>query len=309
VAGGELVLTETVNSYVQLRRALGFAFEQSGARLEQFARFAAERGEEHVHVQTAIAWAGSSKSPLVRDRRLRVVTAFARHARAEDSRHEIPPDDVFPCPRRRPVPYIFRSEEIQQLLRGALCLPPAGSIRPVTYSTLIALLAATGLRIGEALRLCLEDLGPDGLVIRETKFRKSRLVPLHETARAGLERYLERRLALSATDDHILLDHRGERLRYRPVSQVFCKLTRRLGLRRAPGQPQPHPHALRHTFAVRALESAPQDGAGVERHILALSTYLGHTSVADTYWYLEATPQLLAGIAKACERFRQEASR
>jgi integrase len=303
------MLSEAIASYLRLRRALGFVFTRSGARLEHFARFATARGESHVRAETAIAWAGSSRSPLERDRRLRAVAAFAGHAHAEDSHHEVPPADVFACPRHRPVPYIFTPQEVQQLLVGALRLPPAGSIRPVTYSTLIALLAATGLRAGEALRLRLEDLTRDGLVIRETKFRKSRLVPLHETAQTGLERYLERRLALSATDDHLLLDHRGERLRYPSVRTVFNHLTLRLGLRRPAGQPQPRLHSLRHTFAVRALESAPLDGAGIDRHLLALSTYLGHASVANTYWYLEATPQLLAGIAKACEQFRQEVSR
>lgn len=303
------MLSEAVAAYVNLRRALGFVFERAAARLERFARFASERGETHVRAATAIAWAGLPKSPLERDGRLRTVARFARHAYAEDSRHELPPDDVFACPRVRPIPYIFTPEEIQQLLGGALRLSPAGSIRPVTYCTLIALLAATGLRIGEALRLRLEHLSRDGLVIRETKFRKSRLVPLHATARAGLQRYLERRLTLNATDDHLLLDHRGERLRYSSVRSAFYKLTRGLGLRRPAGQPQPRAHSLRHTFAVRALESCPRDGAGVERHMLALSTYLGHGKLAHTYWYLEATPQLLAGIATACERFRQEGSR
>lgn len=303
------MLTETVSSYVAVRRALGFSYERAGAVLRRFARFADERGDTLVRTDTVVAWAGAAASLGERNRRLRTVARFARYVHGQDDRHDIPPDDLFPHTRHRPVPYIFSPEGIGRLVAEARLLPPEGSLRPLTYSTLFSLLAATGLRIGEALALRLSDLIADGLVVRTTKFRKTRLVPLHDTAVAGLERYLTRRLPLNGEDDRLLVDHRARKLLYGTVNNVFNKLADRLGLQRGPDQPKPHLHSLRHTFAVRALESCPNEREHVGRHLLALSTYLGHSSIAHTYWYLEATPQLLGDISRACEAFRKDVAR
>lgn len=300
------MLKDALVSYIALQRTCGLIFTDTGATLESFVRFATQRGDEHIRAETAIAWAGSSKSPARRRSRLRAVARFAQHLRAEDSQHEVPPDDLFPGTRRRPVPYIFTEDEIQQILRETQRLPPTTSIRPLSYTTLIGLLASTGLRVGEALRLRLDDVAPDGLVIRETKFRKSRLVPLHESAQVHLQAYLEVRLALRTLTDHLLVDERGHRLSRNTVWSTFHKLFRKLGLRRTGEGPRPMLLSLRHTFAVRALQSCPHSRTAVGRHLLALSTYLGHSSVIATYWYLEATPHLLAQIATACEEFRKE---
>jgi integrase len=234
------------------------------------------------------------------------VARFARYVHAEDARHELPPHDFFARPRHRPVPYIFAPRDVQRLVAEARLLKPVGGLRPLVLSSLFALLAATGLRLREALRLRLDDVTPDGLVIRQTKFRKSRLAPLHPTAVAGLERYLERRRALGGQDDHVFLNRHGRALSGESARDAFLQVRSRLDLVRGPDQPQPHLQSLRHTFAVRALERCPHERGAVGRHILALVTYLGHASVAETYWYLEATPELLTDIARACEAHLKE---
>lgn len=189
------------------------------------------------------------------------------------------------------------------LLRAATRLEPLDSLRPHTYSTLFALLAVSGLRISEALNLRFEDITADGLLIRRTKFQKSRLVPLHPTAVAGLERYLQRRKRTAATDDHVFLSLRGRRLSRNAVFETFDQLRKTIGLDRGRGGRRPRIHDLRFRFAVRALETCPEGRDNVGRHMLALSTYMGHTHIRYTYWYLQATPQLMRDIAEACECF------
>jgi site-specific recombinase XerD len=300
------VLIDAVNAYLALRQSLGFSYHRNGYRLRSFARFAAARGDDHVRSQTAIAWARSTPAAQERNRRLRVVVRFARYLHAEDPRHEVPPEDLFPSRRHRPVPYIFAPEQVQRLVAAALLLKPQGSLGGLVMSTLIALLAATGLRVGEALALRLSDLTADGLLVRQSKFRKSRLVPLHPTAQAGLERYLERRLAVPADTDHLFINRHGHALRRRSAGNAFRELVGKPGLRPASQHPKPILPSLRHTFAVRALESCPHDRDAVGRHLLALTTYMGHASVAETYWYLQTTPELLTDIVRACEAYLKE---
>ncbi len=174
------MLIESVERYLQLRHTLGFDLRHTGSLLRRFARFSSTRDETHVRTRTAIDWAQRAPSPGGRDRRLKTVIRFARHVHAEDSGHEIPPDGVFGRHRQRRLPFLFTPADVSRILKQAMSLGPHGSLRPLTYYTLFALLSATGLRISEALALHLEDLTPEGLVIRKTKFRKSRLVPLHE---------------------------------------------------------------------------------------------------------------------------------
>jgi integrase/recombinase XerD len=145
------------------------------------------------------------------------------------------------------------------------------------------LLTATGIRISEALALRFDDVTDDGLLIWRTKFKKSRLVPLHETAVTGLRQYLARRRRVPSEDDHLFISLRGQALRYDTVHETFCKLVDTIGLCAAPGQPQPRLRSLRHTFAVRALEACPEVRDRVGAHMVALSTYLGHVRIAGTY--------------------------
>lgn len=297
------MLMPAVDSYLALRRAAGFELEVPEYLLRSFARFADERGDNYVRTQTAIDWASQAPSLGQRDHRLKTVARLARHLQVEDVRHEVPPPNVFGFRKTRRVPYIFTQEETNRLVEAATRLGPPGSLRPHTYSTLFALLSVTGLRISEALALKLDKITPDGLLIRKTKFQKNRLVPLHETASAGLGRYVARRQRAAASDDHLFISLRGQGLRRSGVQWTFRNLLKTIGLDPPPRGRRPRIHDLRHTFAVRALEACPEEHATVGRHLLALSTYMGHSNVSDTFWYLQATPQLMRGISGACEAF------
>jgi integrase len=169
-------------------------------------------------------------------------------------------------------------------------------------STMLALLFATGLRISEALALRIADVTPDGLVIRKAKFGKTRLVPLHTSAQSAIEHYLDRRRAVAGSDDHLFVSIKGTRLSYGGVRKAWRKVLREAGLPARSGGRRPRVHDIRHTFAVRALESAPDRRDRIARHMLAVSTYLGHSCIADTYWYYQATPTLISQVADACQR-------
>jgi integrase len=296
------MLTQAVESYVAVRRAAGFAFGSAGILLKRFAAFSEARGESCVRASVAMEWAGVARSVPQRARRLGIVIRFARYLRAEDQRHEIPPVVFGAEKRTRPVPYILSQDEIRRVIQAA---SQSGyrTLRRATYSTLFALLACTGLRVSEAIRLRLGDITPDGLVIRRSKFRKSRLVPLHDTVRPGLERYLQQRCPYAPGDDHVFVSLRRKPLLLHDVEIAFRTAARAGGLPSGPGHPRPTPHSLRHTFAVRALQACPDGREAITQNMLSLSTYLGHGKVADTYWYLQAVPDLMSEIADRCERF------
>ncbi len=296
------MLIRAVESYLAVRRACGFDLRCVGSFLRSFARFSRARNKDYVCAATAIEWAGLVPSVRQRARRLGHVIRFARYLRAEDPRHEMPPAVFGSEDGPRSIPHIFSRRDVGRLVQAA---SESGdrTLRRHTYSTLFALLACTGLRISEAIRLRFEDITPDGLVIRCSKFRKSRLVPLHDTARAGLERYLERRRPYAPFDDHVFISLRRKPLLTEDVRAAFRTAADKIGVRRGPGLPRPTPHSLRHTFAVRALEACPAVRERVTQHMVALSTYLGHGTVRETYWYLQATPELMRDIGERCEGF------
>jgi integrase/recombinase XerD len=297
------MLAAAVAGYLAIRRAAGFACRSEGLLLQSFARFAATRAESYVRAPIAIEWAGLARSVPQRARRLGMVRRMARYLQAEDARHQTPPAAFGAETRRRPVPYILSQEQIRRLVVAA-SRSGYRTLRRETYSTLFALLASTGLRVSEAIRLRLDDISPDGLVIRCSKFRKSRLVPLHDTARAGLQRYLQRRCQYApAETTHVFVSLRRKPLLVHDVEVAFRTAARASGLADQAGRARPTPHSLRHTFAVRALQACPDGRDAITKHMLALSTYLGHAKVADTYWYLEAVPELMTDIADRCERF------
>lgn len=296
------MLAQAIASYLAVRRACGFSLKTEGDLLHSFGTFSAMREKDYVCADVAIEWAGLAGTVCSRARRLGHVIRFVRYARAEDQRHVLP-SAVFGREKGpRPVPYIFSADDIQRLVCAAR-QSGCRSLRRDTYGTLFALLACTGLRVSEAIRLRYDDITPDGLLIRCTKFRKSRLVPLHDTARAGLECYLERRRSYAPFDDHVFVSLRRKPLLVRDVETAFHTAVSKLGLPCESGRPRPTVHSLRHTFAVRALESCPDGRDHITQHMLSLSTYLGHSSVAHTYWYLEATPELMRSISEHCERF------
>jgi integrase len=296
------MLNDDISRYIALHRSLGFKFRSQSCLLQHFATFAAYRGDDCVRTDSVVAWAKEAPSAAQRRNRLLTVRRFAQHMQTEDERYEVPPAHVFGrSEKRRRMPHIYTPEEIRSLLRAAAHLGPPASLRPATYVTLIALIASTGMRISEVLALRLDDVTAAGLVIRNTKFRKNRLVPLHPSARSGLERYLARRAKAHAADDAIFVSQWGTGLHYSTVCTVFRQLVRAIGVHGRPGRRGPCLHDLRHTFAVRALESCGSDDRDVARHMLALSTYLGHAHTFDTYWYLQATPKLMEHIASAGE--------
>src|SRR5438034_2713114 len=213
------MLTRAVETYLAVRRAAGFELRCEGSFLKNFAAFSEARQQHHISAKTAIEWAGLAQAVPQRARRLGIIIRFARYLRAEDKRHEVPPA-VFGAERPpRRTPYILTAEQIRQLIKAALRARPR--LARATYSTLFSLLACTGLRVSEAIRLRFGDITPDGLVIRVTKFRKSRIVPLHETAQAGLERYLQQRRAYAPFDEHVFVSLRRKPLRLADVEAAF----------------------------------------------------------------------------------------
>src|SRR5882757_1568030 len=255
LAGGALML-KAIEAYLDLRRATGFAMSNAEYLLKSFAAFAAERGQTHVHAQTAIDWAALGPSVAQRDARLKAVCRFVRHVRIEDDRHELPPANHFGAHKRRRPPHIYSDAEFNCLIEAALRLGPKGGSRSLTYATLIDLLWATGLRISEALKLTVADLTRDGLLIRETKFRKTRLTPLHDTAAAGLERYLARRRPCSEADP-VFVDARGLPLRYIAVKETFDRLVGKAGIVPT-AKRRPRLHDLRHNSESRIIPSGVQ---------------------------------------------------
>ena len=303
------MLAEHVERFLSLRRALGFKLKGVARNLRAYASFSAARGDTHIRTTTALAWAAEASSPLVRYIRLRDVVRFARFLHAEAPAHEVPP--LTPCrrPYVRKPPYIYTPDEIVRLIEASHQLRPSYPLRRKAYSTMIGLFAATGLRASEALDLHLDDVSRDGVVhVRRTKFGKSRLVPLHPTAKKALDRYLAVRRRVATTDDHVFLSGRNER-----ISNVMLDYTFRRILKLAKLAPKrerpPRIHDLRHTFATRALENCGAAHCSVSQHFVAISTYLGHADIQNTYWYLEATPELMANIAAASEAFVHGGSR
>jgi integrase/recombinase XerD len=246
------MLARAVESYLSVRRAAGFRLEEAALNLQSFAAYSEQLGQHYVNSKTAIDWAGKASSVTQRARRLGDVARLAKFLHAEDPRHEIP-RGVFGAEQypRRP-PYILSDEQIRELV-GLAAQSGYRTLRRQTCSTLFALLACTGIRVSEAIRLRYADITPDGLMIRETKFQKSRLVPLHVTARAGLERYLQLRRPYAPDDDHVFVSLRRKPLLIEDVERAFRTVTHAMRLPSGRGRTRPTPHSLRHAFAVRAL--------------------------------------------------------
>jgi integrase/recombinase XerD len=292
------MLSNEVARYVALQRTLGLKFDNEDRILRGFATYAEAYGDQHTRTDRIFDWCRSASTPTRARTFYAAIRRFCVFLHAENSEHEIPPTGAFGrgrCPR--PAPHLLDSHHVRALMLVALELPPKGSISPHTYHHLFGLLAATGLRVSEALALKREDLTDDGLIVRRGKFGKSRLLPIHPTTLQALNRYLAIRDRLNAGGDDLFVVTTGRAPHKATVYQIFRK-----GVRDRHRTPGPRVHDLRHSFAVRSLEACAPDRSAIAAHMLALSTYLGHTEVAHTYWYLEATPVLLRGIAEAGEQ-------
>src|SRR5437867_5380610 len=298
-----------VEDYLALRHDMGFDVEQLGWLLRDFARYT-ERTEHRgpLTVDLAVRWARSSPGdPARAERRLSAVRQFARHRAAFDLATEVAPAGLLGRIPGRTPPHIYSDAEISALLRECSRLRPRGGLRPTTYVVFFSLLAATGLRLSEARHLERRDidLTHGVLTIRMSKFRKSRLVPLHPTSVQALTRYAARRDACPGVprSEFFFCTDQAPSLDRFAVERTFSRVRRRLGWT-SPGRARrPHIHDLRHTFAVRRLLRWYEEGVDLDRKILALATYLGHAKVTDTYWYLSGVPELMAVTSQRFENF------
>ena len=288
-----------VQAYLARRRALGYRLRIEGQLLLNFARFADRGGHAGAPTkQLMLRWATlpTHADPLYKARRLEIVRTFAKHQIAIEPLTELPPRHVLGVAHRRKPAHLFTRAQIRNLLARAGRL--RGQLRPLTYRTLIGLLACTGLRISEALTLRLADADLDlgVLTIRESKYRLTRLVPLHPSALRPLRGYVRKSRHLHPQAQQFFVSERGLPLAYSTVRQTFRRLAE--GFIPTSGHRFVRLHDLRHTFACRVLlrwERSQQRAAG---RLAVLSRYLGHARVTDTYWYLTAFPELLAETAR-----------
>jgi integrase len=292
-----------VSEYLSLRRALGYKLEREGMLLPDFADFVKAQGGEHITTKLALRWAcqPTSTSSTWWARRLGMVRRLAVHVRAFDPRTEIPATDLIPYRTQRRTPYLYSAADVRALM--AECAALRGPLGPTTYATLFGLLAVTGMRVGEAVALDRSDFDEHQglLVIRHSKFDKSREVPLHPTTVDALRAYARerRRIHRRPKSPSLFLSSTGTRLWTQNVWQKFAMLRRRAGL---PSRPRPPCiHDFRHSFAVATLLRWYHEGANVEAKLPLLSTYLGHVSPTTTYWYLTAAPELMQLAARRLE--------
>ena len=304
-----------VETYLAMRRAMGFDLRIAGRQLLAFARFADQTGHQGpLTVAVAVRWAQSTgrATRLTWARRLQLLRPFMRYCAQFDPETEVVSPGLFGPVHRRLVPHIYTEAEIRALLAAATQLPTRTGLRlrPHTYVTLFGLLASTGLRISEALALTPTDVDVlrASLTVRDTKFRKSRLVPLHPTTVTALTRYgdVRRQRISDRCIETFLISDRGTPLDDRTVHDAFAKIRARLGWIGRGGYARPRIHDLRHSFLCHALVRAYQQQQSVDHVIDVLSTYVGHARVSDTSWYVTAIPELLA---LAGERFAHAAER
>ncbi|MCL4445288.1 MAG: tyrosine-type recombinase/integrase [Actinobacteria bacterium] len=299
--------TELAESYVEMRRSLGYRLEGQATYLRSFAGFLDRSGcDGPVPLALSVEWAAatSASDPHNPARRLTVVRGFLRFLASLDGDTEVPPPGLLGPALHRTSPHVYSDEEIASLLRAAAGLSPSGGLRPHCYVTLLSLLACTGLRISEALALSRDDvdLTAGVLSVRAGKGGKSRLVPLHPSALEPLEAYasLCHRYGATQGSDAFFRTERQERLTYQAVRSTFRALRRQLGWSSQGRTRLPRLHDLRHRMVVKRVLLWHAEGVDVDAKIAVLATYLGHTLVSDLYWYFSATPELMNAAA---ERF------
>lgn len=307
-------LRDSLIQYVAVRRALGATFYEPALALDHFVDLLECEGAEFITTDLSMRWAMASKlvERATWGRRLSQVRGFARWLNAVDSRNEIPPTRLLSARRRRNAPHIYTEREIDDLMVQAARLRSRTGMRALTYSTLIGLLVATGLRPGEAIRLDLADVDlVNGILsIRESKFGKSRFVPVDESTRAALERYVQGRdrLCSHRFSEAFLVGEHGKRLNACSARSMFVRISRATGLRAATDDGRhgygPRLQDFRHSFATGRLVEWYRAGLDVTRELPKLSAYLGHVNVGLTYWYIEAVPELLALAARNLDRDR-----
>jgi len=303
-------LRQAVDDYLRLRRSLGHQMNEAAYLLPDFAAFLDERGEQTVTIAAALDWVKAREPAVVTTsspRRVTAVRGFARYMSGTDPATEVPPLGLLPYRRRRGRIFLYSDADVAAIMTAAR-ETIAQPLRAATYCTLIGLLAAAGLRVGEAIKLDRGDIDwAEGVLhIRETKFGKSRLVPLQDSAMAALREYdtLRSRLMPSPKDPSFFVSLTARRLIYAVVCPTFRALVNAAGV----GAGAPHPprlHELRHSFAVRVLLHWYRTEDNIQAKIPSLSTYMGHREPACTYWYLSAAPELLALAAARRDDIRK----
>jgi len=294
-------------AYIAVRQSLGYGMRAEQTLLADLVRFLGERGELNpIRGQAVFDWA--TKSTEHRGvggfaARLTMARRVLLHLRASYPDTEIPAHGLLSAARRR-TPYLFTDADIERLLEAAEQTGPRISLRPHTLTTLLGLLANTGMRVGETVRLTINDVQlevlPPRLLVRETKFKKSRWVPLHSTTANKLASYSAKRreLAYDGLSDTFFVSEQGTALRVSSLDRWFGRLVLRLGLWPESEKRWPCLTSFRHTFAIRRLRTWYEDGADLATLLPHLSVYLGHVSPEETYWYLTATPELLTAAAR-----------
>jgi integrase len=303
-------LRQALQEYLALRRSLGFQLRDAGKGLDAFVTFLAQHRAASITHALALAWAQQSGSPAQRAQRLTFVRGFARYRSATDPRTQIPPPGLLPSRPHRARPYLYSAAEIRQLLDAARHLPvrcERERLRPWVYYCLFGLLSVAGLRLGEARNLTLPDvdLAAGVVTIRGAKFGKTRLVPLHASTCNVLAAYLARRRrqwAGRTVSAYLFVSSGGRRLDGGDIHRTFYALSRQIGLRGATASHGPRLHDLRHRFATNTLVRWYRAGQDPARRLPILSAYLGHVHVADTQWYLEASPGLMRAAMRRLER-------
>jgi integrase len=307
-------LGQALQEYLAVRRALGFKLRTEGNLLQKFVHFAQREGATTITKDLALRWAMQPQNcqPSTWAKRLRMVRQFARFCLGTDPRTEIPQPDLLPHRSRRRTPHFYSNKEIARLLKAAALLPSPCGLRAQSYATLLGLLVVTGMRVSEPLALDRKDvdLTQGILTVRQAKFGKSRLVPLHSTTRDALIRYarFRNRCCPHPLDSTFFLGEQGRRLKQSGVHWTFVQLSRKIGLRKPTDSFGPRIHDLRHHFAITTLRDWYRSGIDITPRMLTLSTFLGHADVKHTYWYLSATPELLNLASQRLERMKGENS-
>jgi integrase len=306
-----------VERYLVERHRLGFHLRRQTYALRSFARHVlAVNHLGPLTVEVMADWARrdshGSVDPHTWARRLKELRPFTRWLRQFEPRTEVPDEAIFGRLPERLAPHVYSELEIIELLAAARRLGPTPGLRGIVYETLFGLIASTGLRLSEALALRNADidLKRGMLTIRQTKFAKSRQVPVHPSALDALRRYrqMRDRSGQSAQEDAPFLvgtrgQWRGLPLHPRQVHRVFAELRRQLGWRNRGAHHAPRIHDLRHSFVVHRILLWQEQAVNVDQAMLALSTYVGHAKIANTYWYLSAVPELMALAAGRFESF------
>jgi len=294
-------LRQALEDYIAVRRSLGFDLRLPASLLRNFISFVEVNKATYITRELAVRWAKQpdSAQPATWAWHLGMVRRFASWRSVTDPRTEVPPEGLIPYRYYRQPPYIYSDDEIERLIAAASELPSSNGLRASSFSTLFGLLSVTGMRVSEALMLDREDvdLEQGTLTIRRSKFGKSRFVPVHSSTRDVLKRYdeLRVRVFLRSATPAFFVSERGTRITEWTARYTFAKISQQIGLRAAAkGHGRgPRIHDMRHRFAAHTLIEWYRAGVDVERELPKLATYLGHVHVNETYWYLEAVPELL----------------